>query len=1369
MFTGSVSIFKSTYDPTTNAPVPNTQAHVQDENNSLFLSASGIMHTHAAGEVLNGAAIVWYPSDIPYLNSDFHTAVWDYNGRIGQVQTGMVTPTLELDSESKPVVIIHNRFTPPATGQREFSQLGLATPWSGNNMYARSYVRLQTPCIQTSTEILDVYYRIRVDDTYVGNITTSIQYLIGLFGNSLNLTRFPIRYWTQDSLTRQLIGNAQNHAVSPFKHHDSNQSYWTGVVTRPYLDTSGLGRFRNFSVATGLMVNNMDHAQPDAIGKIFKTIYPTAADGRIGYGTKPQVIQSSDDPVQGVFINTSSSDTPFLGSLGESNIRMAVSAPGFDKDGFNHTYVLQFTDSGRINGEAKYRLSVLKNLGFNQNTFGGEVIDAPLNAFHYVNRISRNGVDTWTPHMRNGGKWYGAAEGSSIAADQVTQIDSKSVVTWRQGQAGITIINVFTGQYWDYDSDNGLAVSNIRAVACWGDIIYVACLTSGLWRIDLAQSEVSQLRDVGCFSVTTSNDGYYFAGYLDKCEIRDPAGVLYKNLAFDRPVDVNYLYRTDSLTPLMAKLASVTNVAASATDAYNAWCTELGLVPDVNIGGMSNAPGWAAVRSGVLPFATFGSTLPVRFHHTAQGALGFYVDLDSLPSSTTNTGAYDAGAFRVPELYWATNTAPALMVLMGNPQQYSTSEGCKYNASEAGAVFFMRHLSSGHSIDVAIRILPSGRMDVVCTPTSGESNRVQLLTSNQNTSRTMFGSSGVELPVFVGQTSSFNNANAPAVSPPYDLNTNFYVSNPNMSNYQGKVRSIGICPRDKDKAFVLIEDTATLVRMFVVDVRDSTIRGQSSYNKRFDEQYDNPKFRRWAQYADGDEVLYYIEGRVSETEWYVRHLNKISWNRQQHSRASYGYINETTGLMFVKDSNGDERPLYWDSGSMTIHVDGTGGFNSWTTQTYWTYSNTTITRRPMLHMGNGIWLSSSSDTYSAYLSLMQSPQSFRATNNLAKMQWEHYGWESGQWVLGSNTPKVCHAEQQPLVYGTMVGFVSPNGVESVVAGEYVVFSVCDGILKDNASTLKYTTTFGAGSYVDMTEEDLSSPIVPAFATTIVSDKVARNVSYVLNADNNTIVNSRWGEFIYGDFTVDAWPLGRYLGALMSSVSGNAHKHSFACDYLDGDFTFETTVIQHTGNPWGYSNAYFRFGFVPTSRPLTAGLWGANSISWQIYPNDASNTGIYVGTEWVRVSNGHPRMSNGDRLRISRTGTVWKVENLTAGTEWVRDVPELAGAVRLLITNRDSRSEWILDDMRISYTTPQPLVAVGKAISQSGRYAPEFTGLAYVTELELDGAAAEIIHDGIDNPTAGQVIVYKSGYLRFHPDDAGKTITKFRGAICRKYY
>ena len=158
-------------------------------------------------------------------------------------------------------------------------------------------------------------------------------------------------------------------------------------------------------------------------------------------------------------------------------------------------YRIRITEGGAV-GTAKYVLGVKRYTSFmSDQTF-----------------VYANCTRSFHPYVIAYHQPYNRCHGWQLVSPILAWDD---VWTVQYDTNGVSLINQFTGQHYDFDSVNGLNITNARQVALdvTNNYIYVACSATGLWRIDItnkASAVITNISTTPTYAVDVSSAGIVY-------------------------------------------------------------------------------------------------------------------------------------------------------------------------------------------------------------------------------------------------------------------------------------------------------------------------------------------------------------------------------------------------------------------------------------------------------------------------------------------------------------------------------------------------------------------------------------------------------------------------------------------------------------------------------------------------------------------------------------------------------------------------------------------------------------------------------------------------------------------------------------------
>ena len=344
-------------------------------------------------------------------------------------------------------------------------------------------------------------------------------------------------------------------------------------------------------------------------------------------------------------------------------------------------------------------------------------------------------------------------------------------------------------------------------------------------------------------------------------------------------------------------------------------------------------------------------------------------------------------------------------------------------------------------------------------------------------------------------------------------------------------------------------------------------------------------------------------------------------------------------------------------------------------------------------------------------------------------------YELTQSLVGLET-KITHGSSESLedgltiFFSTGVGSPPPVG-NDFVATDYHTFGVVDGILKDNAISWDRSDLIFLGpADTEFGEflDELGNDTVPS-TTPIITERMQ------FPADGRAGIQTIVGQAFA---STDAITTGGTTG-----------------QHLPGNGYIEATV------PSGdESSSHFGFVASPTSTVSTL----SNFTHELQFNSDGTVDAVESGTA---KSTDHP-YSRSDKFRIVRTGTTITYQQDTGGgfatfyTSLVGSSGDIWGRVNIRTYG------YAFYDMDIQYTRDAYIMDIGNSGTLTGKFATYFhhmeTTDTDTMEININGTPADILvsNTRISNmtpPAAGQIAINgEMGILVFNSADVGKTIT-----------
>ncbi len=400
------------------------------------------------------------------------------------------------------------RFDAPAADYT-INLVGLCSNVSGGvTSTACAVVWLSTPCIQTTTETLDLYYRVQLkfDENWesFGPNDKSLngfeakrlaQYIFsGANGYLLSQSLYPM-YNAMAKYNPRILSEQNPHdAQSTYCHMPDNDTFT--------LDSDAFGS--TFKISNGIN---------DNIGKLIGTI------ANASQGLNFKMYTQGESPVQSIFGHRDTSETPFYNAahaqlgLGSLDINGDLwTDPDYPK-----FFRMDITTSGLLNvGEYKFRMR--SHFGLKDNTYFN--IGCPLQWSNYWSSPAYTGGMTLCHDDMTFGKTQTYEEGAYTSYPR--KYDDDHVVFVDKDRFAFMNIIDATGEFFDNNTLVGLDVvprflaTDIGQVTFAGDgSILIACRSTGVYKFDAARDVLTVIDSstpgltgvLGCLGLTYGNGG----------------------------------------------------------------------------------------------------------------------------------------------------------------------------------------------------------------------------------------------------------------------------------------------------------------------------------------------------------------------------------------------------------------------------------------------------------------------------------------------------------------------------------------------------------------------------------------------------------------------------------------------------------------------------------------------------------------------------------------------------------------------------------------------------------------------------------------------------------------------------------------------
>lgn len=410
----------------------------------------------------------------------------------GYVPIGVTSPLLVPAAGPTPdYVQLMRRFDPPAT-TRTINTVLLANNTIGTSWFsaqsAYAYVNLNVPCVQTTTQLLDVFYRIQ---TATPVYTPYNYYNIDPIGTLTALVREDANQPTYVLPTPAGIVPIYSHVQSSSNLVPTDsQALFADFAGGGSLSSSGATIATSVVPEYGQRTLSWSYGQNNGIGDILAA-WSIGVGGLSGLASRSafrpaqttiNVTAPNNSPVQPVFSHAAStltitSTSPFLDSfpsLGTGTVNFGGTWIG---ENFPELYKVEIVTGGAV-GVATYKFSKRTHFGFVGASY--VIKGSSLPGIYNIARTTP-AISIVKPHTSIAIPSYTAGS----YGNRLEKYDATKLMM--HDSTGVTRYNCVTHvlETWDNISTPPLAATNIRqaAVNPLDNSIWVACANTGMYRI----------------------------------------------------------------------------------------------------------------------------------------------------------------------------------------------------------------------------------------------------------------------------------------------------------------------------------------------------------------------------------------------------------------------------------------------------------------------------------------------------------------------------------------------------------------------------------------------------------------------------------------------------------------------------------------------------------------------------------------------------------------------------------------------------------------------------------------------------------------------------------------------------------------------
>lgn len=420
-----------------------------------------------------------------------------------------------------PYFVITQRISANTGAPRTFNTVGLTNNGAGpftdpntTNVTPYSYLKLASPCIQDSNQLLDIVYRVTFDTVSIPNADTNVntEFIRDIIWNAATgqsvvnagtlyamIAKAPLKSYGWEFLNSPHIYTSLNNLFGLYRNNGARLGFQGNQADLFYRNKYYLVTGRDNLSWNGTLVNGISYGcNTLKLATTFNSSEVTVAESdpgnaRSAHNYNNLIVKS---PMQSAFsyANPEADRGPqFL----PSNVPTGTGTVIFNDEGWTGTwptvYRVRVVTGGNAT-TAKFVLGVKNFSGF----------------FSDDNFVYAGTVRGTHPYIENYAKPYTRCHGWQFTSP-IKPLDNNWTI--QADQDGISLINQYTGQHFDYDSTNGLNITNFRQFAIYNNFIYVACSASGLWRINITDKSapiITNLTTTPAYAVDVDGAGVVY-------------------------------------------------------------------------------------------------------------------------------------------------------------------------------------------------------------------------------------------------------------------------------------------------------------------------------------------------------------------------------------------------------------------------------------------------------------------------------------------------------------------------------------------------------------------------------------------------------------------------------------------------------------------------------------------------------------------------------------------------------------------------------------------------------------------------------------------------------------------------------------------
>lgn len=458
----------------------------------------------------------------PLAYSAFYTFAID-----GTAPQGEYWPQYTDDSANKQhIFALKKRFSAPTSASRTINSIMLRSAYT-DTYYAA--LNLNTPCIQTTSDILDVYYRLYVsyDTTAVAN---DPNYNAFVAGKLATLWKF----FDNQSSPIYVPGTSQGVSnVAGFNVVEAVYPNNINMAKIPYSDSDAVRNGWNYSQLMNNVTYRTNYCQGSvevtynidinsAVGSLIRhagtaistALYNLWDRANIALSKTP-ILPAGTSKVQSVYLRSPGAATSNLAYLDASNIGSSQATMQLDDSAYTGDVDIPLMfrvniTTGGTTADARYTFETRPAFGFANNQYNTEYPIA-LKSSYKTTQFDVTHEFHYRTQIEYSNDW------NSFSSAVV--FDEKNMLS--MSDTGISKINVYTEEFrsWDANTTPALNTTSIVDMAPAPDgSIYVATIDAGLHKISADGNTITKFPTIGsgidatkCYAFDIKSNGDVWA------------------------------------------------------------------------------------------------------------------------------------------------------------------------------------------------------------------------------------------------------------------------------------------------------------------------------------------------------------------------------------------------------------------------------------------------------------------------------------------------------------------------------------------------------------------------------------------------------------------------------------------------------------------------------------------------------------------------------------------------------------------------------------------------------------------------------------------------------------------------------------------